>query len=48
MGGIAQLEDYDEQLYCVTGKTDDPAGASEKYLLRRRSSHLRLPHGRVA
>jgi seryl-tRNA synthetase len=33
MGGIAQLEDYDEQLYCVTGKTDDPAGASEKYLI---------------
>ena len=33
MSGIAQLEDYDEQLYKVVGKTDDPEGATEKYLI---------------
>ena len=33
MGGIAQLEDYDEQLYQVSGKTDDPEGVTEKYLI---------------
>lgn len=33
MAGIAQLEDFDEQLYKVTGKTDDPEGSSEKYLI---------------
>jgi seryl-tRNA synthetase len=33
MAGIAQLEDFDEQLYKVSGKTDDPDGASEKYLI---------------
>jgi seryl-tRNA synthetase len=30
MSGIAQLEDFDEQLYKVSGKTDDPTGESEK------------------
>lgn len=33
MAGIAQLEDFDEQLYKVSGKTDDPEGGSEKYLI---------------
>ena len=33
MAGIAQLEDFDEQLYKVSGKTDDPEGATEKYLI---------------
>jgi len=33
MAGLAQLEDFDEQLYKVSGKTDDPNGASEKYLI---------------
>jgi len=33
MAGIAQLEDFDEQLYKVSGKTDDPDNASEKYLI---------------
>mmetsp|Transcript_8944 Transcript_8944/g.21722 ORF Transcript_8944/g.21722 Transcript_8944/m.21722 type:complete len:493 (-) Transcript_8944:193-1671(-) len=33
MAGIAQLEDFDEQLYKVSGKTDDPDGSSEKYLI---------------
>ena len=33
MASIAQLEDFDEQLYKVSGKTDDPAGSSEKYLI---------------
>lgn len=33
MAGIAQLEDFDEQLYKVSGKTDDPDGVSEKYLI---------------
>eukprot|EP00518_Triparma_eleuthera_P000830 CAMPEP_0182455090 /NCGR_PEP_ID=MMETSP1319-20130603/1417_1 /TAXON_ID=172717 /ORGANISM="Bolidomonas pacifica, Strain RCC208" /LENGTH=474 /DNA_ID=CAMNT_0024653125 /DNA_START=26 /DNA_END=1447 /DNA_ORIENTATION=- len=33
MSGIAQLDDFDEQLYKVSGKTDDPDGATEKYLI---------------
>jgi len=33
MSQIAQLEDFDEQLYKVSGKTDDPNGSSEKYLI---------------
>eukprot|EP00565_Helicotheca_tamesis_P002014 CAMPEP_0185727172 /NCGR_PEP_ID=MMETSP1171-20130828/2931_1 /TAXON_ID=374046 /ORGANISM="Helicotheca tamensis, Strain CCMP826" /LENGTH=493 /DNA_ID=CAMNT_0028395677 /DNA_START=90 /DNA_END=1571 /DNA_ORIENTATION=- len=33
MSGIAQLEDFDEQLYKVSGKTDDPEGSTEKYLI---------------
>lgn len=33
MANIAQLEDFDEQLYKVSGKTDDPEGNSEKYLI---------------
>lgn len=33
MAGIAQLEDFDEQLYKVSGKTDDPSGETEKYLI---------------
>jgi len=33
MSGIAQLEDFDEQLYKVSGKTDDPDASSEKYLI---------------
>jgi seryl-tRNA synthetase len=33
MSGIAQLDDFDEQLYKVSGKTDDPNGSSEKYLI---------------
>ena len=33
MSGIAQLDDFDEQLYKVSGKTDDPGGESEKYLI---------------
>jgi seryl-tRNA synthetase len=33
MAGIAQLEDFDEQLYKVSGKTDDPDGSSDKYLI---------------
>ena len=33
MASIAQLEDFDEQLYKVTGKTDDPEGSTEKYLI---------------
>jgi len=33
MAGIAQLEDFDEQLYKVSGKTDDPLGSTEKYLI---------------
>jgi seryl-tRNA synthetase len=33
MSSIAQLEDFDEQLYKVSGKTDDPDGGSEKYLI---------------
>lgn len=33
MASIAQLEDFDEQLYKVSGKTDDPNGATEKYLI---------------
>uniref|UniRef100_A0A7S4IPF2 serine--tRNA ligase n=1 Tax=Odontella aurita TaxID=265563 RepID=A0A7S4IPF2_9STRA len=33
MAGIAQLEDFDEQLYKVSGKTDDPTGSTEKYLI---------------
>lgn len=32
MASIAQLDDFDEQLYKVSGKTDDPE-ASEKYLI---------------
>lgn len=33
MSTLAQLDDFDEQLYKVTGKTDDPGGSSEKYLI---------------
>lgn len=33
MARIAQLEDFDEQLYKVSGKTDDPDGSTEKYLI---------------
>jgi seryl-tRNA synthetase len=33
MASIAQLEDFDEQLYKVSGKTDDPDGTTEKYLI---------------
>ena len=33
MAGIAQLEDFDEQLYKVSGKTDDPDASTEKYLI---------------
>lgn len=33
MAGIAQLEDFDEQLYKISGKTDDPDNTSEKYLI---------------
>mmetsp|Transcript_34325 Transcript_34325/g.79388 ORF Transcript_34325/g.79388 Transcript_34325/m.79388 type:complete len:484 (-) Transcript_34325:118-1569(-) len=34
MANIAQLEDFDEQLYKVSGKTDDPSGSTkEKYLI---------------
>jgi len=33
MASIAQLSDFDEQLYKVTGKTDDPDGSTEKYLI---------------
>ena len=33
MAEIAQLEDFDEQLYKVSGKTDDPDGSTEKYLI---------------
>jgi len=33
MAGIAQLEDFDEQLYKVSGKTDDPEDSKEKYLI---------------
>ena len=33
MSTLAQLEDFDEQLYKVSGKTDDPKGSSEKYLI---------------
>ncbi|OEU16045.1 serine-tRNA ligase [Fragilariopsis cylindrus CCMP1102] len=34
MASIAQLDDFDEQLYKVSGKTDDPEGESkEKYLI---------------
>jgi seryl-tRNA synthetase len=33
MASIAQLEDFDEQLYKVSGKTDDPDGGSDKYLI---------------
>lgn len=33
MAEIAQLEDFDEQLYKVTGKTDDADGSTEKYLI---------------
>ena len=33
MSSIAQLSDFDEQLYKVSGKTDDPDSTSEKYLI---------------
>jgi seryl-tRNA synthetase len=33
MASIAQLDDFDEQLYKVSGKTDDPNGSTEKYLI---------------
>jgi seryl-tRNA synthetase len=33
MSTIAQLEDFDEQLYKVSGRTDDPDGTTEKYLI---------------
>ena len=33
MASIAQLEDFDEQLYKISGKTDDAEGSSEKYLI---------------
>ncbi len=33
MAKLAQLEDFDEQLYKVSGKTDDPDGSTEKYLI---------------
>jgi seryl-tRNA synthetase len=33
MATLAQLEDFDEQLYKVSGKTDDPNNTSEKYLI---------------
>ena len=33
MASIAQLDDFDEQLYKVSGKTDDPDGTSDKYLI---------------
>jgi len=33
MAQLAQLEDFDEQLYKVSGKTDDPQDSSEKYLI---------------
>eukprot|EP00616_Rhizochromulina_sp_CCMP1243_P005914 CAMPEP_0118966216 /NCGR_PEP_ID=MMETSP1173-20130426/3705_1 /TAXON_ID=1034831 /ORGANISM="Rhizochromulina marina cf, Strain CCMP1243" /LENGTH=887 /DNA_ID=CAMNT_0006914961 /DNA_START=30 /DNA_END=2693 /DNA_ORIENTATION=+ len=33
MSGIAQLEDYDEQLYKISGKTDDPDASSDKYMI---------------
>ena len=33
MADIAQLDDFDEQLYKVSGKTDDPEGQTDKYLI---------------
>ena len=33
MAGIAQLDDFDEQLYKVSGKSDDDTGETEKYLI---------------
>mmetsp|Transcript_25153 Transcript_25153/g.29112 ORF Transcript_25153/g.29112 Transcript_25153/m.29112 type:complete len:340 (+) Transcript_25153:547-1566(+) len=33
MSKLAQLDDFDEQLYKVSGKTDDPNNSSEKYLI---------------
>lgn len=33
MASIAQLEDFDEQLYKVSGRTDDPDASTEKYLI---------------
>ncbi len=33
MASIAQLDDFDEQLYKVSGKTDDPNESNEKYLI---------------
>lgn len=33
MASLAQLDDFDEQLYKVSGKTDDPDGSTEKYLI---------------
>jgi seryl-tRNA synthetase len=33
MSSIAQLEDFDEQLYKVSGKTDDPDATNDKYLI---------------
>lgn len=33
MASIAQLEDFDEQLYKVSGKTDTPDDTTEKYLI---------------
>lgn len=33
MATLAQLEDFDEQLYKVSGKTDDANDSSEKYLI---------------
>jgi seryl-tRNA synthetase len=33
MSTIAQFDDFDEQLYKLSGKTDDPNGSTEKYLI---------------
>ena len=33
MSTLAQLEDFDEQLYKVSGRTDDPKVSSDKYLI---------------
>lgn len=33
MASIAQLEDFDEQLYKVSGKTDEPLSDKDKYLI---------------
>ena len=32
MSTLAQLEDFDEQLYKVSGKTNDPKGSSENLI----------------
>ena len=33
IAALPQLEDYDEQLYKVSGKTDDPEGSTDKYMI---------------